>query len=64
MDKDKSYALYINQLIDMIKGKRLDKNNVRQAFSVINEVAAEVERGRRYIIFPEGEYDKQKRNGV
>ena len=62
MDKAKSYALFIKQVIDMLKGKRLDKNNVRQAFGIISEVAKEVKEGRRYIIFPEGEYDKEKKN--
>lgn len=62
MDKAKSYALFIKQVIDMIKGKRLDKEDVRQAFGVISEVAEEVTRGKRYIIFPEGEYDKKKKN--
>lgn len=62
MDKAKSYDLFIKEVIDMIKGKRLDKEDVRQAFTIINEVAEEVEQGRRYIIFPEGEYDKEKKN--
>ncbi|MBQ7954146.1 MAG: 1-acyl-sn-glycerol-3-phosphate acyltransferase [Lachnospiraceae bacterium] len=62
MDKAKSYDLFIKQVIDMIKGKRLDKEDVRQAFGVMNEIAEEVARGRRYIIFPEGEYDKEKKN--
>ncbi len=62
MDKAKSYALFIKQVIDMLKGKRLDKNDVRQAFGIISEVAQEVKQGRRYIIFPEGEYDKTKKN--
>lgn len=62
MDKDKSYGLFIKQVIDMIKGKRLDKENVRQAFTVISEMTEEVKQGRRYILFPEGEYDNQKKN--
>jgi len=62
MDKDKSYALFIKQVIDLLKGKRLDKQDVRQAFSIINEITEEVKQGRRYIIFPEGEYDDEKKN--
>ncbi len=62
MDKAKSYALFIKQVIDMLKGKRLDKEDVRQAFTVISEMTEEVMQGRRYIIFPEGDYDKEKKN--
>ena len=29
---------------------------------IINEVAKEVEMGRKYILFPEGEYDNKKKN--
>ena len=62
MDKEKSYDLFIKQVIDLLKGKRLDKQDVRQAFTIINEITEEVKQGRRYIIFPEGEYDDEKKN--
>ena len=62
MDKAKSYGLFINQVIDLVSGKRLDKEDVRQSLGIILEVTKEVEQGRRYIIFPEGEYDKDKKN--
>ncbi|MBQ7919355.1 MAG: 1-acyl-sn-glycerol-3-phosphate acyltransferase [Lachnospiraceae bacterium] len=64
MDKAKSYDLFINQVIDLINGKRLDKEDVRQSFGIISEVAEEVKQGRRYIIFPEGEYDQNKKNAL
>lgn len=62
MDKEKSFDLFIKQVIDLLDAKRLDKQDVRQAFSVINEIAEEVKQGRRYIIFPEGAYDETKKN--
>lgn len=62
MDKAKSYDLFINEVIELVNGKRLDKEDVRQAFGIINETAEEVKQGRHYIIFPEGEYDKEKKN--
>ncbi len=64
MDKAKSYDLFINQVIDLVKGKRLDKEDVRQSLGIIMEVTKEVEQGRRYILFPEGEYDKEKKNSL
>lgn len=62
MDKAKSYGIFIEEVIGMIKGKRLDKEDVRQAFRLMNEIAEEVKEGRRYIIFPEGGYEEDKKN--
>lgn len=62
MDKAKSYGIFIEEVMSMIKGKRLDKEDVRQAFLLMNEIAQEVKEGRRYIIFPEGGYDDAKKN--
>ncbi len=64
MDKSKSYAPFIKQVIDLLKGQRLDKGDVRQSLTVINATAAEVAKGRRYIIFPEGEYNSEKKNSL
>lgn len=36
----------------------LDRKDVRQALQIINSVAKEVERGRNYLIFPEGTRSK------
>lgn len=62
MDKDKSYVTFIREIIDMLRGKRLDINDTRQALTVINEITAEVADGRRYILFPEGGYAKDQKN--
>lgn len=62
MDKAKSYTIFIREIIDMVKGKRLDKEDVKQAFVLMNEVAEEVKQGRHYILFPEGGYDREKKN--
>ena len=62
MDVKKSNAIFIKQIVDVLEAKRLDKNNNRQAMKIINEVAKEVENGRRYILFPEGRYDSKQKN--
>lgn len=36
----------------------LDREDVRQALQIINSVANEVEKGRNYLIFPEGTRSK------
>lgn len=64
MDKAKSNTILVREFIDLLQGKRLDKNDVRQALTIINEVSAEVKQGRRYILFPEGGYDFNNRNNV
>ncbi len=64
MDKKRSYFPFVREVIDMVKGKRLELDNLRQSMTIINEVAEEVAQGRRYIIFPEGGYDKNKKNSL
>ena len=62
IDKEKSYYPFVSELVELLHAKRLDKNNVRQGLSVINQVAKEVKEGRRYILFPEGRYVTQNKN--
>lgn len=62
MDIKKSNRIFIKQLVDTLRAKRLDKENNRQAMTVINEVAKEVAAGRKCILFPEGDFDKNKKN--
>lgn len=64
MDKNKSYAIFVREAIDLLNGKRLDKKDVRQALTVINDVSNEVLNGKRYILFPEGGYEFNNRNKV
>lgn len=62
IDQEKSNVIFTREMIDMIKGKRLDKTDVRQGFKIVNEIVEEVKQGRRYIVFPEGGYAKGKTN--
>ena len=64
MDIKKSNFIFIKQIVDTLDAKRLDKKNNRQAMKIINEVAKEVEKGRKYILFPEGIYDNKKKNSL
>ena len=50
--------------MDLLQGKRLDKKDVRQALTIINEVSEEVKQGKRYILFPEGGYEFNNKNHV
>lgn len=64
MDKAKSNSILVKEFIDLIQGKRLEKDNVRQAITIIQEVSEEVASGRRYILFPEGGYEFNNKNHV
>lgn len=57
MEYERSNMFGVAQFINLIKGKRLKKDDLRQQLQTLNEVAKEVEAGRRYLIFPEGGYE-------
>lgn len=44
------------QVNALLRGKEIDLTNIRQSVRAINEIAAEVAAGKRYLIFPEGGY--------
>lgn len=62
IDKNKSNSIFVKQMVDMLHAKRLEKEDVRQGLTIINEVTKEVETGRRYILFPEGKYTTKHKN--
>lgn len=62
MDKEKSYGIFIHEIVETLRGKRLEKDNNRQGLRVINQVAEDVKAGQRYILFPEGGYEENQRN--
>ncbi len=64
MDDAKSHAPFIREVIDLLRGKRMDIHNTRQAMTVILEMTKEVAEGRRYILFPEGGYVNGRKNGM
>lgn len=49
---------FLKQVFACMKAYLLDRSDVRQAMTVINEVAKEVENGRNYLIFAEGTRSK------
>ena len=62
MDREMSYFLLVDEIIEILRGKRMDIHDARQALKIISQVAEEVAAGRRYIIFPEGGYSDDKHN--
>lgn len=64
MDKAKSNTILVSEFVDLVQGKRLEKDNVRQGMQIILEVTEDVKNGMKYILFPEGGYEFNNRNKV
>ena len=64
MDKMKSNTMLVREFVDLVQGKRLEKDNPRQGLTIINQVAKEVAEGRKCILFPEGGYKFNNKNKV
>ncbi len=62
MDEKRSHLPLADELIQILKGIRLDKTNMRSQVASMNRMAKEVSEGRRYIIFPEGGYFHNRNN--
>lgn len=60
MDAGRSRFPIVDSFIDLVKGQRLDKTDMRSQMKTILKIADEVKRGRRYIVFPEGGYDNNR----
>lgn len=64
MDDARSHMPLVKQFIDLVGGKRMKLNDLRQAAGIIKEVAREVKGGRKFIIFPSGGYKHRNGNYV
>lgn len=64
MDDARSHMPLVKQFLDLVQGKRMKLDDLRQSARVIREVSEEVKRGRRFIIFPSGGYEHRNGNFV
>lgn len=62
MDLQRSKMPIANEYVDLVRGKRLDKTNIRQQVVCFREISEEVAQGKVYLIFPEGGYVKGQTN--
>lgn len=62
MDYDRSKMYIVNEIVTLLQGKRLKRDDIRQSMTVIMEMSEELKQGRNFIIFPEGGYLKEKKN--
>ena len=64
MDEDRSHIILVAEFLDLVRGKRLELNNPRQAITIFKEMAEELKNGRKFILFPEGGYKENNKNVV
>lgn len=64
MDFKSSNMLLVSEIVDLVNGKRMKKDDIRQSMKVILEVGEEVRKGKPFIIFPEGGYFRNKKNSL
>lgn len=64
IDRERSYFMLVSEIVDVLRGKRLDINDARQGLRIMREIAAEVAEGQRFIIFPEGAYSDDKHHDL
>lgn len=60
MDAYRSKLPIADTFIDLVKGSRLDKTDMRKQMQTMMKISGEVKDGRRYIVFPEGGYDNNR----
>ena len=60
MDAYRSRLPMVDPFIDLVRGSRLDKTDIKSQIKTILKIAEEVKKGRKYIVFPEGGYDHNK----
>lgn len=60
MDAYRSKLPIVDSFIDLVKGSRLDKTDMKKQMKTMMKISDEVKDGRRYIVFPEGGYDNNR----
>lgn len=57
--KEASNLILLKQVVKLVKGQVIDRDDVRQAMQVIKNMTNEVKEGRNYLIFAEGTRSKK-----
>lgn len=56
--KEASNVILLKQVISALRSIVIDRGDIRQSMEVINKMAEEVQKGRNFVIFPEGTRSK------
>lgn len=57
MDAERSKMLLADQVMKLLRGIRLDRNDMRQQVEQLKVLIEGVKEGKKYIYFPEGKYE-------
>ena len=57
MDSERSKLPIAKQFVDLLRGVRMNKADIKQQVQAASDVREGAEQGRRYIYFPEGKYE-------
>lgn len=60
MEKEQANKIVSKQVVDLVKGERLDFANPKQQIAVLDKIAADIANGKKFLIFPEGGYVDNK----
>ena len=65
MDRNRAGIALVAEYMMLVDGKELDLHNIRQNITVFKEMVEEIKnRGRKFILFPEGGYRENNQNVV
>lgn len=56
--KEMKHVILVKDIIRIVRGLYIDREDLRQSMRVILQMAEEVKKGRNYLIFPEGTRSK------
>ncbi len=57
MDAERSRVLLADQIIKVLEGKRLERNDMKQQVKELQSLIEETKAGKKYLYFPEGKYE-------
>lgn len=60
MDEERSQIILAKQFVDLLEGVRMSKTDIKQQVRASIDIRRGVEKGKRYIYFPEGKYDNNR----
>lgn len=64
MDEKRSHLVLVSEFLRLVEGKTIELNDPRHTITVFKEMAEELKRGRKFILFPEGGYKENNGNVV
>lgn len=62
MELKRSKVVLTNEFVDVVKGIRIDRDNLREQLKSIKALSERVKAGDRFILFPEGGYNHNGNN--